>query len=182
VLSCFRQQAEVLAEIARLASDPSIHAVIFTPHWGIENSQVIEQRQRDLARAAVEVGAIAVIGTHPHVLQPWEKRVAKDGREALVIYSTGNFISAQREPKQRTGIILLLEFVQPAGAARARISDARYVLTWIDGSGVPHVTENADAAPFDPLPAANRVRLADAPLVSRCCSDDGAAQCRGHVR
>ena len=182
VLSCFRQQAEVLAEIARLSADPSIHAVIFAPHWGIENSHVIEQRQRDLARAAVEAGAVAIIGTHPHVLQPWEKRATKDGREALVIYSTGNFISAQREPKQRTGMILLLEFVKPAHAARARLSAARYVLTWIDLSGVPHVSENTDAGPFNPLPAANRVRLADAPLRSQCCSDDAAAQCRAHVR
>jgi poly-gamma-glutamate synthesis protein (capsule biosynthesis protein) len=50
---------------------------------------------RDLSDAGVDV----VWGHHPHVLQPWEER---DGR--LIIYSAGNFISAQRRHQNPASI------------------------------------------------------------------------------
>ena len=45
----------------------------------------------------LEAGADAVVGTHPHALQPFEMLKRKDGGEMLVYYSLGNFVSAQNE-------------------------------------------------------------------------------------
>jgi Bacterial capsule synthesis protein PGA_cap len=160
VLSCFQQQEEVLAEIGRLSADPSIDAVIFTPHWGIEYSRVIERRQRDLARAAVEAGALVVVGTHPHVLQEWQNITASDGREALVIYSTGNFISAQREPDQRTGVIAILSLKKSADEHKAHLSAANYILTRIsDTPHGPRVVEASDAVEAGSLRQGDRVSV-----------------------
>ena len=38
-----------------------------------------------------------VVGTHPHAVQPYEVIRGDDGREMLIYYSIGNYISAQPE-------------------------------------------------------------------------------------
>jgi poly-gamma-glutamate synthesis protein (capsule biosynthesis protein) len=95
VLHCYDQREEVLELIRTLAKRPDLNAVIFTPHWGIEYQTKPDARQIALAHDAIDAGATAVIGTHPHVVQPLEKYTTKDGREALIAYSLGNFISNQ---------------------------------------------------------------------------------------
>ena len=99
VLGCFGPRGEpgvaVLDEIRRLAADPDIDAVILTPHWGNEYQPQPDESQRRLAHEAIDAGAAAVVGSHPHVLQPWERYEARDGREGLIVYSSGNFISGQ---------------------------------------------------------------------------------------
>ena len=111
-LFCYDDRADVLREIGEMSERDGIDAVILTPHWGAENKHVPLHRQRRLAREAIEAGAVAVIGTHPHVLQPWEKRLVADGREGLVVYSTGNFISNQRQTAERAGVLGLVELVK----------------------------------------------------------------------
>jgi hypothetical protein len=130
VALCFRNRATILAEISRLAASPSVDAVILTPHWGSENSHTPNRRQRALARAAIEAGAAAVLGAHPHVLQPWEKVMTKDGREGLVVYSMGNFISNQRQLMQRIGGIVFLDLVK-TGRGKGQIAAAGHLPTWV---------------------------------------------------
>ena len=70
-------------------------------HWGIERANVPTWRQRDLAQTALDAGAAVVLGAHPHVFQPVERR----GRR-LVAWSLGNFVFAAHSPETtRTGIL-----------------------------------------------------------------------------
>lgn len=108
VLLCFDQQDVVLDQIRTLAAQPDIDGVILTPHWGWEYQNSPNPDQRALAQAAVDAGALAVIGAHPHVVQPAERLVARDGREGFVIYSLGNFVSNQREVPKRSTLIALV--------------------------------------------------------------------------
>lgn len=111
VLLCYGDEAEVLATIRRLRADPAVDAVILLPHWGQEYAPAPDANQRRLARAALEAGAAAVIGTHPHVLQPLEEITTSDGRRGIVAYSLGNFISSQWALPRRTSAILYLDLV-----------------------------------------------------------------------
>ncbi|HEV3415487.1 MAG TPA: CapA family protein, partial [Pirellulales bacterium] len=91
-----------------LSRNPNIHAVFVTPHWGIEYEHKPEPRQVAWAKDMIEAGATAVIGQHPHVMQPIEKVTASDGREVPVAYSLGNFVSGQIGlPRQSSAILLL---------------------------------------------------------------------------
>lgn len=56
-------------------------------HWGIELDRRPNGAQRALAGAAYAAGADIVLGSHPHVLQPIERR----GRR-LTAWSLGNFL------------------------------------------------------------------------------------------
>lgn len=161
VLQCYRDKAVVLDEIRALAVDPTVDAVIVTPHWGEENSHAPLMREKALARELVDAGATAILGAHPHVLQPWEKVVTRDGREALIVYSLGNFVSNQPGDAQRTGVIALLELTKPDHEP-ARLSAAGFVPTFVEMSRGHRVTEltPADKAYHQAmrlLPAGNRV-------------------------
>ncbi len=147
VLECYDERETVLSEIETLKSDDTVDAVVLTPHWGSENTHSPDRRQRALARAAIDAGAAAVIGAHPHVVQPWERYISPDGRYGLIIYSTGNFISNQRQHMQRAGMIALLDFVQD-GLGRTHVGAAGYVPTWvvIDGEGHRVVANGGVAA------------------------------------
>jgi poly-gamma-glutamate synthesis protein (capsule biosynthesis protein) len=77
--------------------------VVATFHFGEERHHTPSARQRLYARAALGAGAHAVIGAHPHVLQPRHHR----GRRA-VAYSLGNFVfSTSSYATSQTGILRL---------------------------------------------------------------------------
>ncbi|HGG56195.1 MAG TPA: hypothetical protein ENK31_00170, partial [Nannocystis exedens] len=83
--------------IAALAKSRTIDALIVTPHWGKEYETAPREREIELAKRWAEAGATAIIGSHPHVLQPWQIYPTSDGREVLIHYSLGNFASHQPE-------------------------------------------------------------------------------------
>jgi poly-gamma-glutamate capsule biosynthesis protein CapA/YwtB (metallophosphatase superfamily) len=173
VLRCYDQRAEVLGEIRRLSADPAIDAVVFTPHWGIEEDSQPENRQRELAHQAVEAGAILVVGSHPHVLQLWEKLTAADGREALVIYSNGNFISGMTGAEQRRGDIALIEIVKTGDRAKARLAAAGYVATWVEVGPDHRLVEDTSERP-SVLPEGNRIFARDLAKWPEGCSELGS--------
>lgn len=131
VLHCYDDRDELLALIAAQAGRPDVAAVIVAPHWGHEYQHHPNANQRELAAEMVRAGATAVIGTHPHVIQPWDHALAPDGSRSLVIYSTGNFVSGQVTLARRTGALAMLQLCrQPpprdlAAAMRAPLVVAR---------------------------------------------------------
>ena len=86
--------------------------VIVCPHWGDEYVLSPNTEQRELAQFFADCGADLIIGTHPHVVQPMEWVTSADGRQVLVYYSLGNFVSAQvAVPRSLGGIAkITLEF------------------------------------------------------------------------
>jgi len=100
----------MIAEIAKAKAISDV-CVVFL-HWGIENSSVIEDAQRETAKELAEAGADIIVGTHPHVLRGVEIIERADGSETVCAYSLGNFISAQSVPKNLIGGILTLDIVK----------------------------------------------------------------------
>lgn len=75
-------------------------------HWGVENSDIISDYQRNVAKQLSEAGADIIIGSHPHVLRDIEEIEREDGTVTLCAYSLGNFISAQSVGQNLIGGIL----------------------------------------------------------------------------
>ena len=104
VLSC---GPEVLDIIKREKQDPNVDLVVVTPHWGDEYQPRPNAYQKQTAQKMVDAGADAIIGSHPHVIQPvtWMYR----GEQRIpVAYSLGNFVSNQFH-RQDTQKELLVE-------------------------------------------------------------------------
>lgn len=174
VLYCLKDRQELLTEIGRLSSRQDVDAIVVTPHWGEENWQKPTRSQRRFARDVLDAGALAVIGSHPHVLQPVEKYTTAEGREGVIAYSLGNFVSNQRRLPQRAGAVLLLEIARRAGE-KARLTGAGYIPTWveIDRRGVRATEAKAKSwaarHAARVLPAGNRVTASDFRNFPRVC-------------
>ncbi|WP_341860891.1 CapA family protein [Gymnodinialimonas sp. 57CJ19] len=131
VLRCYGNSPSIPNLIHSLNAQSTIDGVILLPHWGTEYSARPTARQRRLAQAAADAGAIAIVGSHPHVLQPLEQLLAADGRRVPVAYSLGNLISSQWRLEQRTGAILYLDLARdPQG--RLHATDPRYMPTRVE--------------------------------------------------
>ncbi len=89
-------------EAARKVCD----VVVVNVHWGNEYATEPTQEQRDLAQKMLNWGADVILGHHPHVLQTMEYLPKYDGEQGLVIYSLGNFISAQDQGMRMIGGML----------------------------------------------------------------------------
>lgn len=85
------------ADIAQAKSEADF--VIVFAHWGTEYAEEADAFQREWTQVFLESGVDVVVGTHPHVLQPYEMLTADNGHRMLVYYSIGNFISAQPEKR-----------------------------------------------------------------------------------
>ena len=72
-------------EAIKEAKSNSDFTVMFV-HWGTESTDLVEQSQRDLAKAYVEAGADLIIGAHSHCLQGIDYV-----DDVPVFYSLGNF-------------------------------------------------------------------------------------------
>ncbi len=108
VLSCSQDENFILQMITQLRQ--SNDAVVMLPHWGEESKTNPNQRQKRWAKLWLDQGATLVIGSHPHVLQPVEKYITKDGRETLIAYSLGNFTTFHYDVKQKSSVVLFVNF------------------------------------------------------------------------
>ena len=86
-------------ETARQEAD----AVIVFVHWGEEYKSDITDYQKKWTDIFYESGVNVVIGSHPHVLEPYELIQREGGQQMLVYYSLGNFVSGQNEIERILG-------------------------------------------------------------------------------
>ncbi len=69
--------------------------LVVSIHWGIEYAPAPRPEDMETAHKMLEAGASVIVGHHPHVLQPVETYRTQDGRDAVIFYSLGNFLSNQ---------------------------------------------------------------------------------------
>ncbi len=86
-------EATVLAAVK--AARAQCDLLVISVHWGIEYATSPRPEDVDIAHKMMEAGATVIVGAHPHVLQPIETYKTQDGRDTLIFYSLGNFLSNQ---------------------------------------------------------------------------------------
>jgi poly-gamma-glutamate synthesis protein (capsule biosynthesis protein) len=121
-------------------------AVVVVLHWGDEYATQPRAADVELARRLADAGALAVIGHHPHVLQPVELYRRADGQVAAIAYSLGNFVSNQsrsyvhgvtpeREALTRDGALLRVTIVRRdygRGVTRVELAGADWLPLWTE--------------------------------------------------
>ena len=115
----FFSSADIEGDVQRLRAAGAEFVIAF-PHWGTEYATSPDSTQRKYAQKLIDAGVDAIIGSHPHVLQPMGFVTAGEGdsaRDVLVAFSMGNFISTQNH-SGTTDASMILEFTvqeQPGG-------------------------------------------------------------------
>lgn len=101
IVNLLEQKDKMLSDIT--AAKQQADVVMVFPHWGTEYSQDISVAQEELTTFFSENGVDIVIGTHPHVIEPIKEIKRPDGKNMLVYYSLGNFISHQNNMERMLG-------------------------------------------------------------------------------
>lgn len=113
-----------------VAKSKHVDKIIVVTHWGSEYQLQPIQRQIDRGRFLFDNGADIIVGMHPHVIEKmvWEKQET-NGKEELVVYSLGNFVSNQR--KRYTDGGTLFKMTLKKEGKKTFVKDAGYLLTWV---------------------------------------------------
>lgn len=109
--------AELLAAQIKACREAGAEFIVAFVHWGVEHSDAQNKTQEAFAGALIEAGADAIVGSHPHVVQPIEWREAeRDGKTVRVpvIYSLGNFISNMAQKNTGYGAFVRLTLTKSA--------------------------------------------------------------------
>ncbi|WP_256757398.1 CapA family protein [Cohnella sp. WQ 127256] len=117
-------------DIARLR-EAEVDVVTVSLHFGVEYQRLPNEQQTKLAHELVKAGADIILGSHPHVVQPYEEinipaSESYNGapHRGVVIYSLGNFISNQTEDWKDVGLIFGVHLV------KTRLPDGSYSTEW----------------------------------------------------
>ncbi|AHZ83439.1 hypothetical protein Bb109J_c2828 [Bdellovibrio bacteriovorus] len=132
VLSCYGKSQQVETLIRQLRARGNVDGVIVLPHWGVEYSHKPDKSQTAYAKRFLEAGALAVVGSHPHVLQPWESYRTSDGRLTMIVYSLGNFLAFQAGVEKKTGAVVYLHLGRDV-QGRTQVLTSYYTPTYRDG-------------------------------------------------
>jgi poly-gamma-glutamate synthesis protein (capsule biosynthesis protein) len=127
------------ALVARDVSGMKVLAdvILVSMHAGVEYAEKPHRDQIAFARAAIDAGAAAVIGHHPHVAQPAERY--KDG---VIFYSLGNLVFDQfQRAETQAGLVAELRF---SGSRLATASACRVELV----QGAPQPPDSNPETPI----------------------------------
>jgi poly-gamma-glutamate synthesis protein (capsule biosynthesis protein) len=93
----------ITQRVEKLNAETDVQLV--SMHWGVEYATVPSEEQERLAQLLADLGVEVIVAEHPHVIQPVRWVNSSDGQhKTLVIYSMGNFLSAQDEPFNMLGL------------------------------------------------------------------------------
>jgi poly-gamma-glutamate synthesis protein (capsule biosynthesis protein) len=120
--------AEIRKDIKKCQG--KVDFIIVTTHWGVEYERFPNNEQRKLADFIRKCGANAIVGSHPHVIQPLQKIYnVKDSSDYIpVLYSLGNFVSNQRDRYTNGGIIYELDLEK---VISTKIKSYGYLPVWV---------------------------------------------------
>lgn len=121
-----------------------VEFIVLYMHWGNEYELEPNAEQKAIAARLCEMKIDAVIGAHPHVVQPMDVLVSTDGSHKMFCaYSLGNHFSNQRREKissrpnghTEDGLFLKLTISRIAG--NVSISGIEAIPTYVHKNAVP---------------------------------------------
>ncbi|MBI5783503.1 MAG: CapA family protein [Gammaproteobacteria bacterium] len=101
--TAFGHERFVRADVTAAREKADLVVVSF--HWGQEGKTELRDYQTQLAHAAIDAGASAVLGHHPHILQGVERY-----KNGVILYSLGNFAFGSFSNTATRSAIALLTF------------------------------------------------------------------------
>lgn len=141
---------ELILKQINKAKELDVDLICANMHWGVEYQTAPNSEQKELADFLFENGVDIIFGSHPHVLQPMEKKTItlEDGssKDVFVIYSLGNFISNQSDINTQDTVILNLQITKSGKDGKISIDSVDYIPVYCynKGSGVKNRYELID--------------------------------------
>lgn len=157
------KEEEIVKDIqgARLKG---VDIVTVALHFGSEYQRQPNARQKKLVETLIKAGADIILGSHPHVVQPYQifEIAGERGeiRKAVAIYSLGNFISNQNGKYKHLGAIFEVKIEKNFPEETAAIVEVEALPTWV------HRYRQNGKRVFRVLPLEKVVNAKNDPLLS----------------
>ncbi|MDO4545329.1 MAG: CapA family protein [Bacillota bacterium] len=129
--------AEMEENVAAMEADGAEFIIAYL-HWGNEYQLEETDWQREMAQRLCDMGVDAIIGGHPHVVQPVDVFTSDDGENTMFCaFSVGNQLSNQRREfvslstgHTEDGLIVSLEITKDK-KGDVSLTGAECVPTWV---------------------------------------------------
>jgi poly-gamma-glutamate synthesis protein (capsule biosynthesis protein) len=108
--------------------------VVCLVHWGIENSDLITDEQRDLARWLIDHGVDLVVGSHPHCVQSIDfyhgrpiayslGNLVFDGAPTIASWNRGALLEVDLNEEAKVSSVSLIPLVLEEGLPRVEVTE-----------------------------------------------------------
>ncbi|MEG4959651.1 MULTISPECIES: CapA family protein [unclassified Microcoleus] len=127
-------EKKIVKDIAK-ARTKGADVIAISLHFGDEYQRQPNTQQKQLVENLLKAGADIILGSHPHVVQPYKifKFPGKNGktRKAVAIYSMGNFISGQTKNYTDLGVIFQVNIRKKINEKTTEITGIIPIPTWV---------------------------------------------------
>lgn len=104
-------------------------------HWGDVNSSEISEYQRNITAFLVKNGVDMILGSHPSVVEPMEIIQTEEGKNVLVAYSLGNYISTLKYANADVELILNIQIAKSSDSDKAVLQKVDYTPIYVLDNG-----------------------------------------------
>lgn len=126
--------SEIAKKDLEYAKENADYSIIIM-HWGDAYSIKPNKEQQNIAKFLVENGADMILGNHASAVQNMEIMKNKDGDNALVAYSLGNYISAETMDVSKIELVLNIEIRTDAENKKTVLSKVEYTPIYVLDNG-----------------------------------------------
>ncbi len=156
-------QDKIIADITQ-AEQLGVDIITVALHFGSEYQRQPNQQQQQLVNNLVAAGADIILGSHPHVVQPYEifeyQEESGEIRQAVAIYSMGNFVSNQRGNYKDLGVIFKVKLKKHFPDEIVEITEIDAIPTWV------HRSWGNNKYQFRILPIESTIQAKNDPLLT----------------
>lgn len=109
--------------------------IITIMHWGEVNKSEITNYQRDITGFLVNNGVDMILGSHPSVVEPMEIIQNSEGKNILVAYSLGNYISSLKYENADVELVLNIQIAKSSDSNKAVLEKVDYTPIYVLDNG-----------------------------------------------
>lgn len=109
--------------------------IIVIMHWGNVNDSTISNQQNNITNFLVNNGVDIILGSHPSVVEPMKILQTDEGKNILVAYSLGNYISSYKYENADVELILNIQIAKAPDSDKAVLQKVDYTPIYVLDNG-----------------------------------------------
>ena len=122
--------SEIAKKDLEYAKENADYSIIIM-HWGDAYSIKPNKEQQNIAKFLVENGADMILGNHASAVQKMEVMQSREGKNVLVAYSLGNYISGETMDISKIELVLNIELRKSGETGEVVLSKVDYTPIYV---------------------------------------------------
>lgn len=109
--------------------------IIVIMHWGDVNSSIVTAEQKNIENLLVNNGVDMILGSHPAVVETMKVVTNGEGKDVLIAYSLGNYISSLTYKNANVELILNINIEKASDSDKAVLKTVNYTPIYVLDNG-----------------------------------------------